>query len=189
MHSDTKQIAPHMKEFGLCLLGRSVVDVTFGEQMNRYAHAMGAMRGAHAAEIIIKARIAEEHPLLIFKKCPKSNSKPGSLLSIKELLNDGQTLMYNELPEVLWATTGQRIPNPKQFSEFGHIRNLIAHFAVPPINLTEKTLQFAFQVMEPMIFAFWNIDIFEYIAQYNQNDEECIHEQLKQFKISYTRRL
>jgi len=57
------------------------------------------MTCANAAEIIIKARIAEEHPLLIFNKLPKPTVRDGGLLGVGELLNEGRTLMYSELPD------------------------------------------------------------------------------------------
>ncbi|MFZ0818171.1 MAG: hypothetical protein WAM78_21775 [Candidatus Sulfotelmatobacter sp.] len=191
MHPDTRQIAEHMKDFGLCLLGRSVVDVAFAEIMNPYSHAMGAIRCAHAAEIIIKARIAEEHPLLIFAKLPKPTPESNDLLSINELLDEGRTLMYNELPDALWAATGYRIPDLKRFQDFGKRRNMLTHLAVPPeVDLPRETLGFAFQVMQPMINDFWKSDIFEYIGQYDPdaNEDGYIYEQLEMYKIPFVRK-
>ena len=171
-------------DFGLCLLGKSIVDVTFAEMLNPYGHAMGAMTCAIAAEIIIKARIAEEHPLLIFNKLPKITAKNGGLLGIDELLNEGRTLMYSELPDALWATTGYRIKNLQQFNDFGKIRNTITHLAVPNLNLSKETLRFAFQVMKPVISDFWKSDIFDYIGRYDPDADEYVHEQLKGYKIN-----
>lgn len=47
---------------------------------------LSIVHAAHGAEIFIKARIAEEHPLLIFKSYPKSNTT-NDTLSIKELFS------------------------------------------------------------------------------------------------------
>jgi hypothetical protein len=177
-----------MKDFGLCLLGRSVVDVAFAEIMNPYSHAMGAIRCAHAAEIIIKARIAEEHPLLIFAKLPKADPESNDLLGVAELLDEGKTLMYNELPDALWAATGYRIPDLKHFQDFGKTRNKLTHLAIPPaVDLSGETLRFAFQVMQPMINDFWKSDIFEYIGQYDPdaNEDGYIFELLENYKISF----
>ncbi len=98
MHPDTRKIASHMKEFGLHVFGRAIVDVVFSEITNPYAHAMGVVRCAHAAELLIKAIIAEEHPLLIFEKLPKPKGQEYKKLDIDALLNDGRTVMYNDLP-------------------------------------------------------------------------------------------
>ena len=172
-----------MRDFGMCLLGKSIVDATFAEMQNPYGHAIGAMTCANAAEIIIKARIAEEHPLLIFNKLPKPTAKDGGLLGIDSLFYEGRTLMYGELPDALWATTGYRIKNLKQFKDFGKIRNNITHLGVPGLNLSKETLRFAFQVMNPMIIDFWKSDIFDSICEYDPDAEEYVREQLKGYKI------
>ncbi len=112
MHPETKQVVKHMKEFGFHVLGRAIYDATFSEMMRPFAHVLSVVHVAHGAEILIKARIAQEHPLLIFKSYPKSSTTK-DLLSIKELFEYGRTLMYSELPEVLWASTGYRIKQLK----------------------------------------------------------------------------
>jgi hypothetical protein len=173
-----------MKQFGLCLLGRSIVDVVFSEMMYPFAHAMGVARCAHAGEIIIKARIAEQHPLLIFAKLPKPKSQ--SLLGLRVLMAEGRTLMYNELPDVLWAVTGYRIPNRQRFESFGRLRNTITHLGVPgKTDLSKETLQFAFRVLRPMIEDFWKVDIFDYIEEYEPEiqEEGYVQEQLKRYRI------
>lgn len=138
-----------MKDFGLALLGRSIKDVTFAEILNPYVHAMSVVTCAHAAEIIIKARMAEEHPLLIFNKLPKPD--PTALLDIGALMTEGRTLAYEDLPAALWAATGYRIAELELFKEFGKLRNTITHLAVPDMDLDETVYRFAFQVVEPMI--------------------------------------
>jgi len=189
VHPDAKKIADHMKDFGLCLLGKAIVDVTFSEMMNPYGHAMGVTSCAHAAEIIIKARIAQEHPLLIFSKLPKPDPIPGSLLGLNELLTEGRTLTYNELPDALWAATGYRIPLLKQFNDFGRLRNTIVHVGSPDDKtLSEKTLRFAFKVLEPMIYHFWKSDILEYIGEYDPDADEYVFEALKDCKIRFKKR-
>jgi hypothetical protein len=185
MHPDTRGIAAHMKEFGLHLLGRSLVDVTFSEMGQPYAHAMGVARCAHAVEITIKARIAEEHPLLIFVRVPKP--APKSLLGIERLMTEGRTLTYADLPDALWATTGYQIPDIQQFQEFGRLRNTITHLVVPNFDLCEATLRFAFQVIEPMIYDFWQSDIVEYYESYLE-EEEYLAETLQRYGISFSRR-
>jgi hypothetical protein len=187
VHPDARKIATHMKDFGLCLLGRSVLDVTFAqmEGINPYTYAMGVVRCAHAAEIIIKARIAEEHPLLIFTKLPKLNPKTRGLLDIGALLAEGQTLMYSNLPTALWGATGYRMTNLEQFERFGRIRNMIMHLAVPRLDLPGETFRFAFRVLRPMIYDFWKSDIFrDCIERNNFGDEgEYVIEQLRRYKI------
>ncbi len=188
MHPDTRKIATHMKEFGLCLFGRAVVDVIFAEIMNPYAHAMGVVRCAHAAEILIKARIADEHPLLIFSKLPGPTQEDKKHLDIDTLINEGKTLVYGDLPNALWSATGYRINDIDRFQSFGRLRNTITHLAVPEIDLSKATLEFAFQILEPIIFDFWKTDVVEYMEEYDADPEEALREQLDNLNICFSRR-
>ena len=171
MHPETKEISTHMKEFGFNIIGRAIHDATFAEIMRPFAHILSVVHTAHGAEIIIKARIAEEHPLLIFKDYPKSNKTTG-MLSIKELLEDGRTLIYSELPEVLWASTGYRIQQLKRYQEFGKLRNRIIHFAAPNVDASTETLKFIFELLDPIVIDFWN----ESIVDYSENWDDAIIE-------------
>ena len=155
MHPDTKQIAGHMKYFGLEMLGKAVYQATFSEAGGPFSHARSIVHAAHGAEIIIKARIAQEHPLLIFKTYPKSKTT-NDMLNIRELFENGRTFMYSELPEVLWATTGYRIKKLEDFQKFGRLRNGIVHFSVPQFDAAAETLRFAFEVLDPMVWDFWD---------------------------------
>src|SRR5205085_10512721 len=120
MKPDLKlELTEHMKDFGLHMIARGIVNATFTEQLNPYAHAMSIVHVAHGTEIIFKARITEEHPLLIFSKVPKSSQLVNDSLAILDLLEEGQTFMYSELPERLWACTGYKLPNVDLYNKFG----------------------------------------------------------------------
>lgn len=161
MHPHTKEISKHMRDFGSYILGRAVVASTFGEILRPYAHAMAVTEAAHAAEIIIKARIVQEHPLLIFETLPKSKSTE-DLLTINELLISGKTILYADLPERLWATTGYRMKRIEEFTEFGKLRNTIMHFAVPERELADEVLRFTFEVVDPLLQDFWQDSVIPY---------------------------
>ncbi len=187
MHPDTRKIVSHMEEFGLHVFGRAIVDVVFSEMTNPYAHAMGVVRCAHAAELLIKAIIAEEHPLLIFEKLPKPKGQGDKKLDIDALLNDGRTVMYNDLPDALWAATGYRIYNIERFKTFGKLRNAITHFSVSNADLSTETILFVFQVVEPLVREFWNLDVVKYLEEYDCDCEEYLIEQLKHLGIQFAR--
>ena len=84
MHPDTREVAAHMRQFGMAVLGRAVYDLTFSEMMAPYKHSMSVGLAAQGAEICVKARIAQEHPLLLFTHLPKSANAEDQL-TIKEL--------------------------------------------------------------------------------------------------------
>lgn len=166
MHPETRTISDHMKEFGLNLLGRAIHDATYNEMCRPFAHASTVTLAAQAAEILIKARIAEEHPLLIFSKLP-SQTYSQDVLTIAELFEYGKSYTYEELPNLLWATTSLRLEGLEEYKNFGRLRNKIMHFAVPDIELANETLRFSINVMEPLIEKFWNVTAIQYAEDWD----------------------
>lgn len=170
-----------MKSFGYNIIGRAVYDVTFSEMMRPFAHALAVVHAAHGAEILVKARIAEEHPLLIFPKLPTPSSTD-SQLTVEELLEYAKSVEYSELPNLLWATTGYRIKDPSAFLRFGKLRNQITHFAIPNKELSEETLRFIVTVLDPMLCEFWNKSAIPYASQW---DEVTISEGYLEQKLNH----
>jgi hypothetical protein len=166
MHPDTREVAEHMKEFGLHVLGRAIYDATFNETMRPFAHALSITHAAHATEILLKAKVAEEHPLLIFSRLPKPSTTDREL-TVSELFEYGQSCNYHELPDLLWATTGIRIDRLQEFLEFGKLRNKIIHFAVPNIELADETLKFVINVLDPLIEKFWGLSGIPYSVEWD----------------------
>ncbi len=109
-----------MKEIGLGVLSQEQSNAFFWDYRNKLDEGVFAvLQAAHAAELLIKAAIAEQHPLLIFSQLPKSTSVNVDLLDIESLFEAGRTIQYNELPEQLWATTGYKIQELKVYTSFG----------------------------------------------------------------------
>ncbi len=84
----------NMRRIGMLLFRDAFMEALRNQQLLCVVHA------AHAAEILLKARIAQEHPLLIFSKLPKSLPTKDALTLI-DLLENGRTLSYDELPDQL----------------------------------------------------------------------------------------
>ncbi|MTJ52431.1 hypothetical protein FJR38_07000, partial [Anabaena sp. UHCC 0253] len=61
-----KDVPRNMRLTGMFLFRSALIEASRGEIPMCVVHT------AHAAEILLKARIAQEHPLLIFSKLPKS---------------------------------------------------------------------------------------------------------------------
>ncbi len=185
MHPDTRLVAEHMKQFGMAILGRAIFDATFNEMMKPFAHALAVVHAAHGAEVLMKARIAQEHPLLIFDALPRASTVQGEL-SVAELLTIGRTLRYEDIPEKLWAATGFRLPNVKEFLEFGRLRNQIMHFAVPDRELSDHVLRFAFRVIEPVVREFWATSLVAYAEQWDDviHADGYLAERLERLGIS-----
>jgi len=124
---------------------------------------MCVVHTAHAAEILLKARIAQEHPLLIFSKLPKSDPTKNTLTLI-DLLETGRTLSYEELPEQLWATTGIKIEQISRYKEFGRLRNQIVHFSMANAkDLDILALGYSLEVLDPLVESFWGKSVIDFI--------------------------
>jgi hypothetical protein len=144
-----------MRAFALSSIGRALSDVVYAEQGRPFAHSLAVVHAATGAEVLLKARIAEEHPLLIFGKLPTHRST-AEALTIQELFEHGRTVDYFALPDLLWAATGHRMVGEEEFRRFGHLRNRIVHFAVSDVDHCEATLRFCIEIIEPLVHHFWN---------------------------------
>lgn len=158
MQEELSDVANHIKELGLAMLSHSLrhtlQECFVSSDSTSYMNCLGVIQAAHACEILIKARIAEKDPLLIFRKLPESNKD----LNLKSLAESGNTFEYSKLPEKLFATTGYRIEKGELFHSFGKLRNSIQHFTKPQDrDLTQETIEFIFGVIEPLINTFWGL--------------------------------
>ncbi len=163
---DKFKIAAQMRDFGLSMVAKGVVNATFSEVSEPYSHAMGLVQVANGFEILIKSKIVEEHPLLVFNKIPKEGNLLDGNIKMEDLIEHGQTIMYSELPDRLWATTGYKIEPIELFNRFGRVRNQIIHFAVPKISLSDLTLEFTFKIIEKAINNWWDTTILDYTQDY-----------------------
>ena len=188
MHPDTQQMADHMGEFGLYVVGQSLQHAIFSEGGNPYIHAIAAVQAAHGAELIIKARIAQEHPLLIFSTLPKPPAGDAErLLDVEELMTKGRTATYFELPDLLWAATGYRVPQLERYVEFGKLRNMLQHLLRPSnAELSDRTLEYVFTVVEPMVQDFWGDSCADsaYLDPYSEDNQLYLKDRLDRLSIA-----
>lgn len=113
---------------------------------------MSVLNTAHAGELFLKAIIATEHPLLIFTDLVTLDDKNADELDLQRLLTRGRTHDFEKLPQVLWATTGLRIPNPECYERLRQARNAIQHFCPPDVrDLSALSLEFIYTILDPLI--------------------------------------
>lgn len=133
---------------------------------------LSVLQAAHAAELLIKARIAQEHPLLIFDQLPRSTQAAGPDLDLDDLFRAGRTVQWSDLPERLWASTGLTIPHRERFDSFGRLRNGLQHFApAQGVDPGAETLRFVFEVVDPFINQCWGL----FTVDYDEDSEPYIY--------------
>jgi hypothetical protein len=100
--------------------------------------------------------------LVKISQLPKSINTDNKLLNFPALFGLGKTLEYNELPERLWATTGYKIANVESYISFRKLCNGIQHFAVPQEDFSQKTAEFIYYMLDPLLEKFWGLYAVEY---------------------------
>ncbi len=164
MNPKLSGIWEYMRDLGLCALAHANRHAAYLDVDNGAWAEFSVLQAAHAAEILIKARIAQEHPLLIFDTFPKASANE---LNIKSLFSNGKTIEWSSLPDRLWATTGIILPNLNVYKRFGELRNGIQHFSpAPSIDTSHETLKFIFSVIDPFINECWNLFAVDYDEDY-----------------------
>ena len=111
---------------------------------------LSILQAAHAAEIFLKARIAQEHPLLIFELLPRSTQVDEPLLSLAHLFERGRTVQYQQ---------------------FGRLRNTIQHFALPDnCDFSLETSRFIYGVVDPFMNQSWRLYAVDYCEDSEGNE-------------------
>lgn len=179
MDENLKSVSSHMRELGLAALAHANWHAKFHSMENPYWGELSVLQAAHAAEILIKARIAEEHPLLIFETLPKIAKASDSQIDLEHLLENGRTYQYGDLPDRLWAATGIRLPGLDVYRAFGKLRNTIQHFTTPNnCSVSYRSSEFIYNVVDPFVNQCWGLYAIDYCEDhepYIYLVEELIH--------------
>lgn len=171
MSDELTDVHEHMVGLGLGALAHANWHANYCSHDNQYWSELSVLQAAHAGEILIKARIAREHPLLIFEQLPKAQADEAPL-SLQRLVESGRTYQFVDLPDRLWATTGIKLPAIKRYRTFGRLRNSIQHFTVPRgIDVSIEAIRFIYEVIDPFIHACWGL----YAIDYNEDHEPYIY--------------
>lgn len=175
MKPDLVDIGDHMKELGLGALTHAMCLSLYSDQNNPHWGDLSVLQAAHAVEILIKARIAVEHPLLIFDQIPRFSQAGGPLLAFEDLLEKGRTVDFQDLPERLWTTTGQSMSESDVYEAFGRLRNAIQHFAPPAVNASARKLEFMFKVVVPFVFEKWGLYAIDFNEEFGDHYDHIFH--------------
>ena len=152
MLEELNEINNGMVEFGCSLLGKSLYDLTFAPMGGECVHPYAYSSLVHALEILMKAAIAEKHPLLIYEKIPKLTSKKDQL---NEFFKKARSKYFLDLPDLLSLTTNYQIDYKLLESAWVNRCKIIHIGHGMGFNYTYLGLELTFKVIDPFIYAFW----------------------------------
>jgi len=152
-----------------------ILDVATGALIQANQHAvfldpglehwdhMAVLNAATAGELFLKAIIAKEHPLLIFRDLFHLDQPDSSEMNISRIIEKGRTYEFDKLPKLLWVTTGERLPDIEVFEELRQARNSIQHFCAPDnVDFRDLALRFIYKNIDPMIRDHFGMFAIEY---------------------------
>lgn len=162
-----------MLDIGLGALAHANYHSAYYDEANDKWGKLSVLQAAHAAEILVKARIAQEHPLLIFKDLPSISNQ--QTLTIDKLSEDGKTIDWSDLPKIFKTITGYDFIKPDLFRDFGKIRNSLQHFGYfihnNDTSPSLETLRFIYAFIDPFINKHWGL----YAIDYNEDMDSYEH--------------
>lgn len=186
MNPDISDIPDRILRLAIGALAQANTHAVYSGCGREYLEYICVLNSAHAGELFLKAIIASEHPLLIFKDIFILDDNKSGEMNIKSLIERGKTHDFERLPQILWAVSGRRIPNPECFKRIRLARNAIQHFCVPEQqNFSKLSLEFIYTVIDPLISEFFGLNAIEY----HEDDAigyDYIVSALLQFELKFT---
>lgn len=161
---------------GLKEIPTRILDVAIGALTQANQHAvyynpgmdhwtdMSVLNAAMAGELFLKAIVAKEHPLLIFRDLFQLDDQINQDLKLEHIIEGGKTYNFEHLPKLLWVSTGERLPDVDNFEKLRRARNAIQHFCSPSesVDLRRLSLEFLYNNIDPLIKRHFGINSIEY---------------------------
>lgn len=168
MNKELRRVPNRILRLAVAALTQANTHAVYMDPGNEHWDVISVLNAAHAGELFLKAIIAKEHPLLIFKDVFSLDDNKTASLDIAGLLQKGRTHDFEKLPQVLWAATGTRIPNPKCYEKLRKARNSIQHFCAPDgERFGDLSLEFIYSIIDPLILKHFGLYAIEYHEDHN----------------------
>ena len=152
MHKDLKDVPERILEVAIGALTQANTHSVFYDPGMEHRDHMCIINAALAGELFLKAIIAKEHPLLIFRDLFQLDDPSNKDLKIAHIIEKGRTYNFEHLPQLLWVSTGERLPDVQSFEKLRKARNAIQHFCSPPRGgLRRIALEFLYKNIDPLI--------------------------------------
>jgi hypothetical protein len=163
MNEELRQIPGQILRLAIGALSQANTHAVYMDPGNEHWDVMSVLNAAHAGELFLKAIIAKEHPLLIFKDIFNLDDNQSEALDLRSLLQKGRTHDFEKLPQILWVTTGTRLPNQKCYERLRKARNAIQHFCAPENErFGDLSLEFIYTIIDPLIAEHFGIYAIEH---------------------------
>ena len=163
MNEELRQIPGRILRLAVAALSQANTHAVYMDPGNEHWDVMSVLNAAHAGELFLKAIIANEHPLLIFRDIFNLDDNQSEALDVRSLLEKGRTHDFEKLPQVLWVTTGTRVPNPGCYERLRKARNAIQHFCAPEDqHFGELSLEFIYTIIDPLILSHFGLHAIEH---------------------------
>lgn len=150
MHESLKGISTRILGLATDALTRANTDAVYFDPGMEHRQSLAPLAAAHAGELTLKALIAKEHPLLLFKNIGEKTTNDE--VDLNWLLKNGRTHDFSMLPSILWATSGIRVPDIGSYRRIAALRNQIQHFIDNRDGDTQyECLNFIYSNIDPLL--------------------------------------
>lgn len=164
MHPDLKDIPNRIVDVAIGALTQANQHAVYYDPGMEHWENICILNAALAGELFLKAIIASEHPLLIFRDLFQLDDPSGHDLTIEHIIEKGRTYNFEHLPKLLWVSTGERLPDMDSFEKLRKARNAIQHFcpSAEQTNFRRLALEFLYKNIDPLINKHFNLYAIEY---------------------------
>ena len=157
MHESLAGIEQKMFALSVASLAQAQTNTMFWEPDWKGRDLLAPILVAHSGELLIKAIIAREHPLLIFKNLFETSKSEDIEVDLTRLLEKGQTHDFSKLPALLKATVGESVPNLASFERIRVLRNQIQHFSAPQdAQIQRIVVEFIYENIDPLLNQYFD---------------------------------
>jgi hypothetical protein len=164
MHEDLKNIPERILEVAIGALTQANQHAVYYDPGMDHWTDISILNAATAGELFLKAIVAREHPLLIFRDLFQLDDPLNEDLKIGHIIQRGRTYNFEHLPKLLWVSTGERLPDVDNFDKLRKARNAIQHFCSPADagDLRRLALEFLYKNIDPLINRYFGLFAIEY---------------------------
>lgn len=163
MHDSLREIPSRILEVAIGALTQANEHAVYYDPGMEHWEAMSILNTAQAGELFLKAIIAKEHPLLIFRDLFHLDDASSQEIDIEKIIERGRSYNFEHLPKLLRVVTGECLADLENFETLRRARNSIQHFCAPEnISLQRVALEFIYNNLDPLIHKHFNLCAIEY---------------------------